>query len=106
MTQEELQRVSNMIGNMEYNKIVGILDGAGIKDPSAAEFDEKDPLRSCHWSEEDRCYVAPNGRKFDSDGEELIPGYHQNDFDDIRFHRLRERYGYEKAREMMQKGGH
>lgn len=63
------------------------------------------------WSEDDRCYVSLSNPKvkFDEDGEQIVESEHSDDFDDVRLRVLTHRYGYYKAREILEeeknKGG-
>lgn len=105
MTDEQVIELVKLIKDQDYNSVISALSKAGIStDGHSGDFDPEHPLNGARWSDDDKCYIGLDGKKYDEDGEELVEGMHAHDFDDIRFRRLQSRFGYNKAVEMMKSG--
>lgn len=58
-------------------------------------------LKNAKWSDERKCYITPDGRTFDEDGDEYAKNELDNGFNDVGRLRLQQQYGYYKAAEML-----
>lgn len=102
MTDEQVIELGKLIKDKDYASVISALSKAGIStDGHSGSFDPEHPLNGAKWSEDDDCYIGLDGKKYDKDGEELLEGMHAHDFEDVRFRRLSNRYGFYKAQEMM-----
>lgn len=97
MTTAEISKLLGVIGDMPYSEVISALNKGMGKDmggsPSGGEkteeFDPIHPPSNVKWNEDERCYIGTDGKRYNTDGEELIKPDVLDNFEDIKRRRAR-----------------